>query len=477
MIKFIEFDFNKILSLINLTTLISFIYCINNFNPNYRYFELDTIFIILLFIIQIHFFLFYEAYNRNPLILVLCFIFIVFYNLRFTTFFIDPSLVFALYKNVNINYVLLYIISANFLIFFGLRSYGFRRYKIKYSNSGTIINNYFPHFFILISLSFQILSSFSVPILSQLLTYISVFLFNTEALVLLSFVLFFLSKNKLDQKAVLSFYLIVIIYLIYFSLAGRRGTILNIFIFYLFSLLAIDRNIKFKFLNILFVIFVIPISFLIFIISTFLRNLQLINSAFNSNLSVIDILKNSIDNLTSFKINYDLNLLIPIFDRISYLDFTSYYITYSEKFNKIFSFSYYFQSVVDNFLTPGFNIFDSPRVSNALFLLKNDIVVNFSNLYEDYNSVQFGIHSELYNLLGLIPSLFFFYLIGYFFSYKYYNFEKNEKSMNHYKRSILLFTFYLLINSYGIDWMIIYFFSIYMTFLLFKKLSSLYIKL
>ena len=121
-------------------------------------------------------------------------------------------------------------------------------------------------------------------------------------------------------------------------------------------------------------------------------------------------------------------------------------------------------------------MFDSPRVSNALFLIKNGLDVNFENVREYYNSVQIGLYAELYNLVGYVPSLLFYFLLGYFFSKSYNNVRSDNFFEEFLDRSIILFVFYLILISYGFDWVLIYCFSVYVTLKVFKFLNKKYLK-
>ena len=135
------------------------------------------------------------------------------------------------------------------------------------------------------------------------------------------------------------------------------------------------------------------------------------------------------------------------------------------------------QSIFDNFLSPGFNFFDSPRVSNALFLVKDDLTVNFENLQFNYQSLQIGIFPELYNIFGYFPSLVVLFLLGYFFNKKFNNIPSTNHYISFLSKAILLFIFYITLISYGLDWLLIYVISIYVSFYILKLYNNKYLKI
>lgn len=104
------------------------------------------------------------------------------------------------------------------------------------------------------------------------------------------------------------------------------------------------------------------------------------------------------------------------FARLGYFDFGAEIFAHKKEYQSIFNFNFYAKSIVDNLLTPGFDLFDTPKVTNSLVFYYGFIGIP-SKIYitpDNYQSDQIDIYSEFYSLFG---SLFLFrYLLPLIFS-------------------------------------------------------------
>lgn len=466
-------SFNSILSFVNLFFFFVFIFTLINIETYQEIFQFESKALIILYFVQIQFFLFHEKKNNNPILLIFCFVTIFFTNSRFVTIFFESGYDYIDFRIQDMNYVIFYLFLSNIFLFLGLQLN--KIHKIRYENNirKYKVRKHIPQIMILCALFLYVIDYYNLPLLGLFFKYLSVFVFNGEALVIISFICFSFLRKELNNKQVLSFCLVVSIYAIFLTLTGRRALILNLFLYYIFSKLVFNHNFRIKIKRIFFLVLLVPFSILIFGFSTLIRYNTAQSKLSESFIPFLDIVKTT---LLDFNIFDYREILFAIFRRIAYFDYTVYYIIASEKFSEVFNLFYYFQSIIDNFLSPGFNVFDSPRVSNALFLIKNGLDVNFENVREYYNSVQIGLYAELYNLVGYVPSLLFYFLLGYFFSKSYNNVRSDNFFEEFLDRSIILFVFYLILISYGFDWVLIYCFSVYVTLKVFKFLNKKYLK-
>ena len=123
----------------------------------------------------------------------------------------------------------------------------------------------------------------------------------------------------------------------------------------------------------------------------------------------------------------------------------------------MFSLSTYAKSIIDNLLTPGFDIFDQPKISNAIIFVYTDIGApsKLAMLHESYyHSDQFGIYGELYAVFGY-ASLPLFFLIPFGLKRVYVRLRGENPFTLTMKRIIILSIFVSIVNSFGMDWTII----------------------
>ena len=93
---------------------------------------------------------------------------------------------------------------------------------------------------------------------------------------------------------------------------------------------------------------------------------------------------------------------------MAFFDFTSEIIAHQVKYDSIFTIKTYLKSIIDNLLTPGFDLFDQPKIANSL----NFIYLGIGNpskllLETNYQSDQLGIYGEFFNLFGYFSFILF----------------------------------------------------------------------
>jgi hypothetical protein len=149
-----------------------------------------------------------------------------------------------------------------------------------------------------------------------------------------------------------------------------------------------------------------------------------------------------------------------IFSRVGYLDLSAEVIAHKQQYGSIFSASYYAKSFVDNVLTPGFDVFDTPKVAYSMIFKYQNLnqgVPSKSYLLENnvYNSDQLGIYGEMYALFGWY-SLLLLFLFAYSLKWGYYNLRFSENRYEEVVKRLLILVFFInFINSFGVDWMVV----------------------
>ena len=290
----------------------------------------------------------------------------------------------------------------------------------------------------------------STHILLKLLSF-----FAHPAVIYIPLFLYFIA-TKFEQKTPFVIFIILLgVNMLNYSVAkGVRGEIVYLceFIFYAFlvtNLISIKRKTLLSLLS------VTPI-FLLVLVNVY------IGSSFQRG-----YIKDS-ENIFNAFANYYLNVtesneyfywIKHIAARVGSFDYSVELIINKHHYKDVFNPHYYKQSIVDNILTAGFDIYDAPRVGQST-------VFHYTDLNDGIKSRQFisnqpfahsdelTIIGELYALLGW-GSLPVLLVVSFAISKVYYNINFVHPYYN-YVTKVLLFLFLSkAFHSFGLDWLLL----------------------
>ena len=143
------------------------------------------------------------------------------------------------------------------------------------------------------------------------------------------------------------------------TIGGSRAALYSIFKLFFFVFLAIGyKNIKRVYIY--GILIALPIALFFFLYSTYMRKADMQESGLSEKIEMIGSVIDYSEQLEP-KL-----LLSPVFDRIGYLDYTAEMVTQASHFKKYINVGSEVKSIVDNAFTPGFDIFDAPRISNII---------------------------------------------------------------------------------------------------------------
>jgi hypothetical protein len=148
-------------------------------------------------------------------------------------------------------------------------------------------------------------------------------------------------------------------------------------------------------------------------------------------------------------------LLPPIFDRAGFFDYAAEVIAHREEYADVLNLRTYGRSIVDNLLTPGFDVYDQPKIANSLqFVYFGLGVPSKLEANEVYQSDQLCVYGEFYALFGFgsLPLLF---VIAWLLKRTYVRLHSANPFTLTAKRAVTLFIFVKLIDSFGFDWILI----------------------
>lgn len=446
-------DFNTLLTGFNIAVAIASIFQISHLGDAI-YTNTRTIILGLLLAIQTHFALVLERRERNPLLIIVAFVNVFFYSLRIVTlnaYSISTALSRFSCQPDQVNYAILYIIAANMALYLGLIITPRRTTIQTIPGSWRAIRvNRLSSFLIL---SFVIMYGYNL----DHFWLISIFrsFFSQHLVIGTALAYWLLFHHTLTHRAKIILPALMIVDAFLHLLEGSRGSVYILAICYMCAVLAIAGRLAWRRRHFAIIvataILSTPITIAGFYAATYIRQLnagsqitirQSLGTAFNYVLTPIDF------------INVD-EKLIPIFDRLGFFDYSVDLIVNSENYGAVVKFSTYIKSLVDNLFTPGFDVFDQPPIANSLrAIYEHRPAIRKSQVTENYQTDQLGIYGEAYVLFGYF-SLVILFALGVFTKKIYNGIKARDPFTTVVWRYVILTIWFDLINSYGIDWIVI----------------------
>ncbi|NQX40305.1 hypothetical protein SAMN05421820_105181 [Pedobacter steynii] len=466
--KVSKIDLNTILQWVNAIILMATWYSFSQNGPN-KYIDLTTIYLGALLSIQLFAFLKIEKKRRDPFVIVLCFQMVFYYVLRILTLTIYPfSFVFDRFAFTpsDLNKAILFILVANVAIFLGL-------YLNKVKVSTLPLDNQikpkrpFVVFMVLLFVYFMVFStSFGIGPLSIIIGLLNSLFINILIVLFMVavYIILFYKKFNLQYKILLAGGLLF--YIVISTLTGSRAAVISVSYLFLFAYLSIFAAVRIKRIYLALGLIAIPILVVFFTVATFLRPRLENRGAVGG--ETMEVLK-EFDIMEAFEADNEI-ILAPIFGRIAFLDFAAEIITNKDEYAEVFNFPYYFKSIVDNVLTPGFDVFDTSKTSTALtFIYNNQGKPQKSKVADSYQSDEFTIFGEAYVMFGMWFSILPIFLVAFIFKRVYVRIADESPFLFYVKRSFVLYVFFTLLNSFGLDWLLFDIIGIIFTYLIFKN--------
>ena len=459
------YDLNSLIIIGNVTVCALSIYLYSKIGGN-RYVDISTLILLCIFGVENILILLYERKKRDPFILLLLIITLGFYMGRVVTLLYDPwstSLALFSFTPYDLNYSLIFIMLSNISIFLGLSTAGG---NIFYKKSVT--NNYPANprkimgillFVFLVSYCIQ----FTGGILGRFAGYIMLFV-NVNLILLFTFTYLAMNFNKVSNTNRIAFLTLITFFTVGTTLSGSRAALLALACYLLVAVLSVKGKIIFNKKMLLISIIIIPVALLLFISATYIRNVDGRHLARTKQLNILQEA-----DLIGAK---DISLLCrPISGRIGFLDYSTMLIRNQERYSKIINFQYYFESIIDNVLTPGFNVFGTIRVSHAMPYISSmrAVPTHEEKRQMGYQSDMPTVYGEYYVLFHGYLALIIFFISSYIFKKIYLSIRSKDPFLFYLYRALVLFVFYLWLNSFGLDWMLLDLVSIIITVGLFKN--------
>ena len=449
------YDLNSLLRVANVVIcgLSIYLYYIKDDNDLVNIF---TLFLLGLFAIENIWMLSYEKRRRNPFILILVLVVTVFYMARIATILHIPTSA-SLFQTAfittakDLNYALIFILLSNASMFLGF--YIGRKNNIIRKNI-TFSDDPVPkvHNAIIIIIPCVLVQFFNVlnpEAFGRLTGYVQGIIYNQQIILLFTFTLLAYHYNKISLRIRTLFIVMILAIIILITLSGSRAGVLSMGMFLLMGILAVKQRIMISKKVILICLIMVPISMSFFVTATFKRQLGI-----TKKVSVEHLYLAKEDEIFDF--NRIEDYLAAIYYRLAFLDYSTVLIANRQNFAKIINVQYYVESIVDNVLTPGFDVFGTARASYALSYVRIGLPIPHKDqIKEAYQSDQMGIYGEYYVLFYGYPALAVFFFLAFMFQRAFVSFKTTNVLLFCLYRAVLLNLFYIYMNSFGTDWFLL----------------------
>jgi hypothetical protein len=460
-------DFNILLQIANWVILILLWYSYVR-NGDGLYVNFNTVLLGTVLSVQIGIFLFFERKKRDPFVLLLCLQMTIYFLLRIVTLITyEFSNVFKRFPFTaeNLNHALIFILVANLVFYGGLTINSLRPSIFTKSLKAVPVKTHLVIVLIAIGYFITFYQKIGLGFLERIMVLAQSLFVNLGTMMFMTIVFLLLFKDRIDSRAKKIIFFGIVAMVILNTLTGSRAAILIVINYIIFTLLAIYDHIKVEKKYLVLGGVLLPIMIVIFALSTFLRP-RLENRGAIGN-DTFEVIKEF--DIKEVVVEGSDVVLMGVFDRIGFLDYCAETMSNSDEYAGIFHPWYYFKSIVDNVLTPGFNVFDVPRAANATTFVYNQMgTPTISKAAESYQSDQFTLYGEFYALFGKWFSLIPIFFVGFFFKSVYLNLSQNNIYLFYLKRALILFVFYSTLNSFGLDWILLDALAIFFTYSIFK---------
>lgn len=403
--------------------------------------------------------------NSNTLLFILGFMMIAHYAFRIVSLnFFDYSLPF-MKGNIDVSFVndnLLYIIVSECIMWLVLHV---KMKKIKIEKDRTnpsVTKNILK--LLIVSYILSILTSLGVPLLSTIIRMCASFFFNMQYMILLGVCYFLYYKESISRQHHMIFICSSLAYVVIYTLLGSRGTLYNLGMAILIAILATGVvYVKKKY--VIAAVMLVPIALILFLYGSFMR------FSGKTSLSASDIQTALSMSSEIMDVGAGKDLIAPAFDRLGYFDYSLETINNKDELGQYIKPINYVKSIIDNLLTPGFNIYDMPRMSfipDKLSSLGTTPSYKDMDLTDDYMSSQFSIYGESYLLFGIYGSFLFYFIVCLCYKRLYLKYKDDYTIFGRWAITIILYTFYVAQRSYGYDWWFIELFGLVINYYIFS---------
>lgn len=425
-----------------------------------EYVDAQTILLGVALGLQTHIGLALERRRRDPFIILLAVELIFYYSLRLFTLTIFPySDVFDRYAYGprDSNYALVFMLIANALVYAGLRMGGSQTdLAVDAAGWRPVAPARLP-VLMLAAIAFGYFSSGYVTEdeIPRVFNFLALFLapMIITFMVLAYFVLF---RKALSRKLVVIIIVLLIGEMVLHTLVGSRSAIVGFLQNCMLVLLAARGVIRFRRATVLWCVALLPVIVALLVVVFTISTYNRINKETRAGVNLGEAARLVSESGSQLALGPALDFVLPpVFARAGFFDYSAELIAHRAQYDSIMNLASYGKSIVDNVLTPGFDVYDQPKISNALrFAYSGWGRPSKAAVVESYLSDQLGMYGEYYALFAY-ASLPLFFLVPFLLKRAYVRVRRGSPFALAMRRIVILFVFSEVLRSFGVDWIIV----------------------
>lgn len=329
--------------------------------------------------------------------------------------------------------------------------------------------------FFWVSLFINIIARSELPGIGGIANILSMYCLYSNAVFYVFCIIVMCYWGKLESKNKILSIISLLAFAVFLTMGGSRAGLIVILRALFFVLLALGfMHIRIKYIIV--AVAIAPLLVFLFTYSTYLRGVNAAKEG--SSREKIELIS------TVYANSGDLDfktIMSPVFERIGFFDFTLVCVKKDVESREVVNLSTEVKSIIDNALTPGFDLFNQPRVSLAIspWLNGHTRMKKSQVSDEDYLSSEFTLYGESYVLFGIPIFILFTFLIAFIFRCLWVKFSKKNNLISFAYKALLLYYLDFVLSSYGLDWIVFDFIcmiitlSIFTWFVFGKKNDSL----
>jgi len=293
--------------------------------------------------------------------------------------------------------------------------------------------------------------------------------FRLHLILLLTLLYLIINFRRISISCRLVVLGLIVLFVIFSTLTGSRSSLLTLAVLFLIGFLSVKGRIVLNKKYIVLLVLLIPFSIFLYNLATACRPVFItIPDVFSAQKRLAAKQSRYFHRFSRF-VNIA-QTCESAFDRMGFLDYSVDIIKHQEQYGQVINTKYYLKSIVDNCLTPGFNVFGTPRASNVLKYIYNESPTpTHQDIKNAYHSDMITIYGEYHILFGKYPALLIFFVCSYVFKRIYLALRSKNIFLFFLYRTIVLLIFYDWLNSFGVDWFVFELICIFMTVFLFKN--------
>lgn len=451
-------NLNQLLGYLNILFVAGTIYAFYTVGGN-DYMNGETVILAVVLALETHVALLLERHRPDPFVIVVAFIMVLYFSLRLLTLLIFPfSFVFDrfAYGAGDSNFALMFIIVANVFLLAGL-------FSVRGNSSLSIdVTGWRPaapsRVIILVLVVLAVLYSRGIlwdPATAPRVLQVLLALASQSIVILMALAYYVVFRKDMSVTARTILLALLVLEMVLHTLAGSRSAFVYALQNVMIAVLSVRGFVTIRRKYVVLGLISLPITASLLVVAFAISTVATASRTAGTQFSLSTAFSVSSEAGLGADRDYALKVGLPvIFGRAGFFDFSAEVIAHKRQYESIVNPGAYVRSVVDNLLTPGFDVFDQPKIANALaFAYSERGSVSKAASAEGYQSDQLGIYGELFLLFGY-ASLPLFFMGAYLIKRAYFGLRDRNPFMLTMKRVITLTIFVEIMNSFGLDWVV-----------------------